>query len=286
MTFVGKILVIVIMVFALFFLAVSTVVFSTAKNWKDETTKLKKSVSDLQKKVSDANNDAAKRGEELKSAQADFKKQTDTLEGQIKTLNEQVASRQKELTEQRTTVETSQETTKTALTEADARKRETDLLREQLSAVRKQADEFKIAQTNLNDEIRILKRQLESATINNKQLREDVATYSSVIRSNGLSDDIRQIRGVQSSPPDVEGEVTRVDVSNKRVEISIGSDDQLVVGHQLEVFRMKPNPEYIGKIRIESVEGDQAVGVVIGNTLHGKKIQEGDIVSPKIRPRS
>ena len=42
MTFVGKILVVVIMVFALFFLAVSTVVFSTAKNWKDETAKLSK----------------------------------------------------------------------------------------------------------------------------------------------------------------------------------------------------------------------------------------------------
>ena len=35
MTFVGKILVIVIMAFALIFLGISTVVFTTAKNWKD-----------------------------------------------------------------------------------------------------------------------------------------------------------------------------------------------------------------------------------------------------------
>src|SRR4051812_10427563 len=61
MTFVGKILVIVIMVFALFFLAVSVVTFSTAKNWKDETAKLKKNIGDLQKKVADANNDVNQR---------------------------------------------------------------------------------------------------------------------------------------------------------------------------------------------------------------------------------
>ena len=37
MTFVGKILVILIMVLSLVFLGVSTVVFTTATNWKDET---------------------------------------------------------------------------------------------------------------------------------------------------------------------------------------------------------------------------------------------------------
>ena len=44
MTFVGRILVILIMAFSLVFLGISTVVFSTAPNWKDKSTKkLKKS---------------------------------------------------------------------------------------------------------------------------------------------------------------------------------------------------------------------------------------------------
>ena len=53
MTFVGKILVIVIMVFALFFLAVSAVVFTTEKNWKDEVANQKNATYGY-----DANNDA------------------------------------------------------------------------------------------------------------------------------------------------------------------------------------------------------------------------------------
>jgi len=54
MTFVGKILVIVIMAFALMFLGISTVVFTTANNWKEAATKEKQKVSDLQKKNSDS----------------------------------------------------------------------------------------------------------------------------------------------------------------------------------------------------------------------------------------
>ena len=54
MTFVGKILVIVIMAFSLMFLGISTVVFTTATNWKEATTKAKAEVTELQKKNSDA----------------------------------------------------------------------------------------------------------------------------------------------------------------------------------------------------------------------------------------
>ncbi len=63
------------------------------------------------------------------------------------------------------------------------------------------------------------------------------------------------------------------------MEISIGSDDGLAVGQELYVFRIQPRAEYIGKVRIVSVYPDQAVAEVIGNTVSGKKIQEGDIVS-------
>ena len=42
MTFVGKILVILIMAFSFLFLGISTVVFSTAVNWKTETAKQKR----------------------------------------------------------------------------------------------------------------------------------------------------------------------------------------------------------------------------------------------------
>ena len=85
---------------------------------------------------------------------------------------------------------------KTALDEADARRKETDLLRDQKSAVEKQANEFKLKQAELNDKIRELERILETATKNNADLRERVAKFSALLRQNGLSDDISQIKGI------------------------------------------------------------------------------------------
>jgi len=92
------------------------------------------------------------------------------------------------------------------------------------------------------------------------------------------------VKGLES-PPTVEGEVKRVDAQSKKIEITIGSDDGLVPGHELHVYRTKPRAEYLGKIRIQSTDPDQAVGIVISK-IQGKRIQEGDHVSSTIRPRS
>jgi hypothetical protein len=284
MTFVGKILVIIIMVFAIFFLALSTVVFSTAVNWKEETKKRNDEVSKLKSTASKLDADAKARQADLDTAKAQHKRETDTLQNTIKDLTSQNDLRQKEITDQRTEVEKAQETARQSLAESEARVKEADVLRTNLKQVQDQANEYKLRQTELNDEIRILKRELETATNNNKSLRERVAAYSDKLRSLGQSDDIRVIKGV-GQPPDVEGEIDRVDARGSRVEITIGSDDGLVEGHELYVWRTKPTPEFIGKIKIISVDPDRAVGEVIGRTIQGKKIQEHDIVSTKIQSR-
>jgi len=177
-----------------------------------------------------------------------------------------------------------QETAKSTLQEVSAKREQTNLLRQQLQAVEKQANEFKLQQAELNDKIRELERIQESATKNNADLREKVAKFSTLLRQNGLSDDISQIKGLESPPP-VVGEVTRIDPTNHVLEASIGSDDGLVVNHTLYIFRTKPRPEYIGTARIVTVEPDQSVLKVIGNTYQGKKIKEGDVVSSTIKPR-
>ena len=155
---------------------------------------------------------------------------------------------------------------------------------QQLSAVEKQANEYKLEQAEKNDKIRELERQLETATKSNVDLRETVAKFSALLTKNGLSTDISQIKGLESPPP-VTGEVKRVDPTNRDMEITIGSDDGLVVGHELYLYRVSPRPEYLGKVAIVAVDPDQAVAKVIGKTYMGKKIKEGDIVSSTIKPR-
>jgi hypothetical protein len=284
MTYVGKILVIFIMAFSLIFLGISTVVFTTTRDWRKATEDQKKKVSELQAKLNDAQAgvDAAKK--ELDAAKTNYDKLVEASTNRIKLLEDENGRAQQQITAVNGQVATAEMNAKTALAEAEARRNETNQLREQKSAVEKQANEFKLRQTELIDRIRELERVLETATKNNSDLRERVAKFSTKLRQNGLSDDITQIKGTESPPP-VVGEVKRVDPSNRRVEITIGSDDGLVVGHELYLFRTKPRPEYIGRITVIAVDADQAVGRVIGVTYQGKKIQEGDIVSSTIKPR-
>jgi hypothetical protein len=285
MTFVGKILVIVIMACSLLFLGISTVVFTTAKNWKVATEAEKKKVGDLTQKLSDSQKGVQAAQIDLDAAKVNFAALQAQLDNRIKLLEDENKRSQDQITASRGQVGTAEESSKVALKEAEARREETFKLREQKSTVEKQANEFKLRQAELNDRIRELERILETATKNNSDLRERVAKFSTLLRQNGLSDDIAQIKGTETPPP-VAGEVKQVDPTNRKVVITIGSDDGLVPGHELFLFREKPRPEYIGKITITAVDPDQAVGRVNGSTYQGKKIQEGDIVSSTIKPRS
>jgi hypothetical protein len=284
MTSVGKILVLLIMMFSIVFLALSTTAFVSSRNWMVAAKKKQEDIDKLKKKVSEiqAQADASKKN--LEDAKGAFDEQVKQLNNQLASEKDENKRTSDELTKVRGQLVTAAQTAKSSLEEVEAKRQETNLLRTQKSAVEKQANEYKLQQAELNDKIRELERSLETASKNNAELRDRTARYSVLLRSSGLSDDISQIRGLESPPP-VMGEVKRVDPTNRRLEITIGSDDGLVVGHELFLYRISPRPEYIGKIVIISVDPDQAVAKVVGHTNLGKKIKEGDIVSSTIKPR-
>jgi hypothetical protein len=286
MTFVGKILVIIIMVFALFFLAITAVVFTTETNWKAQAAKQGDQIKKLNETVNTTKAETESVTAELAKIKNAHKAELglwDTAKANLETQNKQ---RQNEITEQRSALEKAVDNTRILVQEAEARKKEADLLRTTLDGVQKQSNEFKLRQTDLNDEIRVLQRELEVAKNNNKSLRERVALLTTVLRTHNLSADTARIARADN-PPDVEGQVERIDVTGNRLEISIGSDDGLVEGNTLVVYRTaQPDPGFIGNIKIDAVDPDKAVAHVIGKTVQGKKIKEGDIVTTKIGSRN
>jgi predicted RNase H-like nuclease (RuvC/YqgF family) len=284
MTFVGKILVIVIMFFALLFLGFTTVAFTTAKNWMVATKAEQVKVDDLSKKLKDAQaaSDAAKKG--LEDAKGDFDQQKKNLDNRLATLQDDNTRNLAQITAVRGQLGVAEQTASSTLAEVTAKRAQTEQLRTQIAAVEKQANEYKLHQAELNDKIRELERMLETAVKNNSDLRERVAKFSTLLQKNGLSTDISQIKGLESPPP-VTGEVKRIDPTNREMEITVGSDDGLVVGHPLYVYRLSPRPEYLAKVEVVAVDPDQAVVKVVGKPYMGKKIKEGDIVSSSVKPR-
>ena len=82
-------------------------------------------------------------------------------------------------------------------------------------------------------------------------------------------------------PEDVEGIILDTDAKTGLVTISIGSDHGISVGNTLEVFRIKPEPKYLGTIRIVDAQAHQAVGRLTAAPRYGA-LAKGDIVASKI----
>ena len=113
---------------------------------------------------------------------------------------------------------------------------------------------------------------LAMATERKKQLEQQVSNARVVLQQNGLS-----LKRPQTVIPVVGGVVTAV--ADDLVEVSIGSDDGLQAGHELEVFRAD---EYLGRLRVVSVKPDRAVVRVLKDFARGI-VQRGDRVATRLK---
>jgi len=279
MTFVGKILVILIMAFSLVFLGVSTVVFTTATNWKDKSTKQADEIKKVNGQLNDAKAKVAAAEGQLTAAKAEQKKQLDERDVRLADLKKQVDEAEDEMTKARAQLETAQQTAGVALAEATARKVEIEALIETQSKAQAQANQFSAQNIELTDQIRVLQREKATAEQNAKDLRDFTGRTIAFLTKKGISVDTINRLDPTKVPPPVEGKVVELNPTGRSMEISIGSDDGLATGQELYVYRIQPRAEYIGKVRIVSVYPDKAVADVIGNTVNGKKVQEGDNVA-------
>jgi len=282
MTLVGKILVIIILLFSIGFLTLSTVVFSTSTKWKEKNEALTKNISDNNTKLRDVEATRDRTKKELDAAVADLAAREKQYAAQINAKQKDLDTIQKEITENRTLLESAQNSMKESLNVAKARTQESDELKGVVASTQKQANEFKEQQRDLKDRIRILEREVAVAKDVNKGLRDRASKLFSVLQAKGI--DPNTASSDSTPPPSVEGKVLKVGTRNDTVEISIGSNDGIAPGHTLFLYSTNP-PAYKGKIKIEAVDPNQASGRVIGKIVNGQKILEGDNVSSEIRTR-
>jgi RNA polymerase sigma factor (sigma-70 family) len=86
-------------------------------------------------------------------------------------------------------------------------------------------------------------------------------------------------------PPNLVGRITKIDHRAGIAQINIGSDDGLVPGHELSVYRVDPakrtpTSAYLGRIRVYAADPDEAAAKIVERTGEAK-MKEGDQVSPR-----
>jgi RNA polymerase sigma factor (sigma-70 family) len=84
-------------------------------------------------------------------------------------------------------------------------------------------------------------------------------------------------------PNQIQGKVLRVEPRDPSlVQISVGRDAGLKDDSMLEVFRLKPNPQYLGRLRIIEAHSHTSLGRMLTRPGPAVKIEVGDQVASSI----
>ena len=163
----------------------------------------------------------------------------------------------------------------------------------ELTKAKQERDEAEKLIANLRDEIKELQQDLKGmvnrgaelaaklhqseselamASERRDQLEQQVSDARQMLQQNGLS-----LQRPKNIIPLVDGVVMAV--SENLVEVSIGSDDGLQKGHELEVFRAD---QYLGRLKVVSVTPDRAVVRIMKDYARGI-VQRGDRVATRLK---
>jgi hypothetical protein len=144
--------------------------------------------------------------------------------------------------------------------------------REELRTVQKDLDDKFAQVVTLTDQLNQAESLKAILDERNKEATFQMAQMKMVMDRNGLTIDSL----VSHIPPKVDAVV--LEVSDKDLlEVSIGSDDGIKVGHSMEIYR---GNTYLGRIVIRRTTGDRAVGQLIKELQRGQ-IKRGDRVTTK-----
>ncbi len=235
---------------------------------------------------------------------------TGGLNDQLKAAQDEVAEKQQRITELTQQVSESEVARDNVIAQIQATLREKNQL---LMDLRKKVDEQEQARGKAQDELALKSRELEEATDEINGLRESIRNQQQSLddqvkrtadmavelhekesqlviireRRSQLEKQVANARillqqmGLNvNSPaemPDVDGVV--IAVGREAIELSLGGDDGLQQGHELEVFR---DDTYLGRIRVVTVRPDKAVATVIPEFKRGF-IQRGDRVASRLK---
>lgn len=272
MTLVGKIFTVLILVMSIVFMSFSVMVFATHRNWKDEAAKLQTQLNTLQTNLREAEELRSRLQSQLAQEQAARRAALASLQVRATRAEQTLASKEKEL------ADLSAANTKVAETARDAQTRlttledETRRLRDELRTAQKDRDEVFIQVVDLTEKLNQAESVRQLLDERNKEAAYQLAQMKMVLDRHGLTPDAL----VAHIPPKVDGVV--LEVSGKDlVEISIGADDGLKVGHALDVYR---GSSYLGRIVIRKTGPDRAVGQILRELQRGQ-IKRGDRVTTR-----
>ena len=285
MNTIGKIFVFALFIMSLVFMSFAVALYSTHTNWRDEIMRTREQIKAGQQLGYKAQLDQAKT--DRNNLSAEITKLQGEVAASEAARDQVVAKIQTALEEKNTDLEVLRK-------EKEARELEREKAQAELAAARLELEAASKVVADLRSEVRTQQDKvdeqvdraakiaselhekesfLEIASERKAQLEKQVANARLLLQQSGLSIDNLP----RDAVPKIDGVVTNV--IDDSIELSLGGDDGLQMGHELDVYR---NDQYLGRVRVVSIKPDKAVAVVIREFVRGV-IQRGDKVATRLR---
>ena len=279
---VGKILIVMQLVFSLCFMCFAGAAYTFHAQWKTKAAELQSKLTNAESnaRISGEAKDAeVKAANELKTKAEEAAKSVSArvvdLETSLKQTEGLLASAEQQRDKAMAELVVSQE-------EAKARVNETSVSRSEIKRLRDQNNAGIAERRTLEDQLLDAKGQIEDAKERERQIMAKIAFYHDKFRANDIDPDA-PIEGIVPPPIEpvnglVEAFAKNESRSAEHVQISIGSDDKIAENMKLIVSR---GAKFICEITITKVYPDKAVGLVIEETRNGNP-ERGDNVTTKL----
>lgn len=286
MTMTGKILVFLNLLFSFFFMAFAMSVYATRTDLRGQMAKLRKDVQDANSKASSADTEKGASDAKLKAKDDELAEAKKAYEKDIKQVTKERDDYFNDLKALRTDTESKIAIFNQATLEQSVRKKELADVRAAHGELVRGNAKLVTEKGELQDQLSQTKNQLESSIDRNKQIDERLKQLEAFVlrKMEKLPDDIELASAQEgpAPPPEVEGIVKSVDETGKFIEISLGEDHGIRKAHILEVWRAKPEPKYLGKVRVFTTTATTAVVKPV--SVSGR-IQENDTVGTRVISR-
>jgi len=283
MTLLGKVFTVLIFIMSILFMGFSVVVFATHRNWKmlvDNPTATERYPLGMKQQLqAQVETNKGLRAEldslrnQLAVEMAARRSAISVLETKNALCQEQRAQKESELAN----LQSAQTEATAAINLAETRLKELVIdiqkLRDEIRVVQAQRDEFYKSVVDLTDKLYSAAGVERNLKEREAQLITEIGRYKRVTDVLGVNPSMP----VEAIAPPLDGIVTAVGDKNL-IEVSLGSDDGLRVGHRVEVFR---DNNYLGSALVLKTDPDRAVAQVDDKSQRGL-IKVRDRVATKL----
>lgn len=285
MNLVGKIFIVLIFVMSILFMGFTVAVYATHTNWRNEVmdpeTGLQAQLKNVKLEVERLTEDKTDTEKELaiqerarQNQLAQLETQKESLAKELNQLNDDYADAKQEAREAVGAM-------KAAHDSLAALRQEVETLRQQIDDAYKMRDEALDSLVAKTDEANETAVEMQTLQKQATLVSEQLADAMEVLRKF----DLKAEPAVYSDTPPqgIPGLVLAV-TPDGLVEVSLGEDDGLRVGHRLDVYRTNGTSKYLGKIEVVETDPDRAACKILPQFQQGS-IQANDRVSTGLKSR-